>query len=173
MQVLQRGDPPGVQRPDPVRAALFRDPVPQRMSRTAVPVLRTHKGVRHAQPAAAGLAQPPCGCLDATAPVGAFGVDDPQSDWIEDDRVAFLAEPQYSRCRGPDRRNEDLLLAVLTASVLRHVLATVAVVLEPPTAAAQTGIGKRLDTDQTTDQTMGDETLEFEAGRVTAEEIAR
>lgn len=46
--------------------------------------------------------------------------------------------------------------------------ATVDVVLGPPTPAEQTGIGKRLDTDQV----MGDDTLEFEAGRVMAEEIA-
>jgi hypothetical protein len=56
----------------------------------------------------------------------------------------------------------------LRASSLAIRFGTVGVVLEPPTAAAQTGIGKRLDTDQA----MGDETLEFEAGRVMAEETA-
>ncbi|MFJ5730941.1 hypothetical protein [Streptomyces paradoxus] len=49
--------------------------------------------------------------------------------------------------------------SIATAPVGANVFATVDVVLGAPTPAAQTGIGKRLDTAQA----MGDETLEFEA----------
>lgn len=130
-QHLELDDALGLQRAGRVGALYICQPPPQRKpTHRATPVLRDGEDVRHPQLHVAALAQPPARGLDAAAPVGSFGGDDPQPDELRQrERIALLTEPQYPG-RYPTHPH-DIPLPTLVPTVALALVPTLALALAP------------------------------------------